>query len=141
MTSPVIRPGRPTDLVATYCLRSALQDFEKALSDGPFADPDPTAIPTLVACIDDVLIGYLDGDISGPARIDQLYVCEEWREGGVGASLVDTFLKVAKFAGMRKCSVYALTVNSKARTFYHKQGFRYIQKRAKGELAEYSKGL
>lgn len=141
MKSFAVRPGRPSDLPAINILRDALKHFELQFSYGPFTPLDPTAIPTLVACIDDVLIGYLDGVITGPARIDQLYVCEDWREGGVGASLVDTFLKVAKFAGMRKCTVYALSANSKARTFYHKQGFRYVQKRAKGELAEYSKGL
>lgn len=141
MTSFAIRPGRPSDLSATLTLRSALQHFEAQFSDGPFQELDPTAIPTLVACVDDTLIGYLDGVITGPARLDQLYVCEDWREAGVGAALVGTFLKIAKYAGMRKCTVYALSANSKARTFYHKHGFRYVQKRAKGELVEYSKGL
>jgi GNAT superfamily N-acetyltransferase len=88
---------------------------------------------SLVACLDDKIIGYLVGyiqesSISRSARnianLDNMFILQEFRRQGVGSMLVKRFFSWAKLCNVDTVAVGAFVPNEKAVSFYKKNGFK-----------------
>ena len=87
---------------------------------------------SIVAEVDDKIVGYLNGFIRKPngaylgkrAEIDNMCVTEIVRGKGVGTALVDGFKKWAKSNDVERIMVEAFSANEKAVAFYQKSGLR-----------------
>lgn len=86
---------------------------------------------SVVAEIDGVVVGYLNGYVKVPstiylgkrAEIDNMCVDERARRNGVGRALIDEFKKWAKERGVERLIVEAFSGNSSAIEFYKQNGF------------------
>lgn len=86
---------------------------------------------SVVAEIDGVVVGYLNGYVKAPstiylgkrAEIDNMCVDERARHKGVGRALIDEFKKWAKERGVERLIVEAFSGNSSAIEFYKQNGF------------------
>ena len=85
-----------------------------------------------VAELDGRLIGYVQGDISGPhpildeppkARIGNLWVEPEHRRKGIARDLVNTYVSAANAAGFPWVEVGTLTKDARAVAFWRALGF------------------
>lgn len=85
----------------------------------------------LVAEIDSEIVGYLAGAVMEveswrPVKrteLENMFVKEEFRSQGVGAKLVEEFIKWSKEKGVDRSLVVAYATNEKAIKFYQKTGF------------------
>ncbi len=99
---------------------------------------------SVVAEIDDKVVGYLNGSIKNPnavylgkrAEIDNIYVDEAVRKGGVGTALVNEFKKWAKDHGVDRLMVEAFSENEKAIEFYKNHGFEPYATRLSQKIKE-----
>ncbi|CAA9245565.1 MAG: hypothetical protein AVDCRST_MAG77-1864 [uncultured Chloroflexi bacterium] len=86
----------------------------------------------LVAEHGDQVIGYLSGGIKDsprwrPARateIHALFVRDGFRNVGIGAQLVDTFVRWSRERGAQVVEVGAFASNARGLQFYERMGFR-----------------
>lgn len=86
---------------------------------------------SIVAEIDGVVVGYLNGYVKAPstiylgkrAEIDNMCVEERVRHKGVGRALIDEFKKWAKERGVERLIVEAFSGNSSAIEFYKQNDF------------------
>lgn len=77
-------------------------------------------------------VGYLAGRVGKRtalrpvkvAELESMYVWEGHRGRGVGARLVDEFLRWAESRGAERVSVVAYAANERAVHFYQRSGFR-----------------
>lgn len=85
----------------------------------------------LVAEIDNQIVRYLAGaamDVESwrPVKrteLENMFVKEEFRSQGVGAKLVEEFIKWSKEKGVDRSLVVAYATNEKAIQFYQRMGF------------------
>lgn len=86
---------------------------------------------SVVAEVDGVIVGYLNGFIKMPstaylgkrAEIDNMCVDKSTRSMGVGSALVGEFKEWAKSRGAERYIVEAFSGNERALQFYAKNGF------------------
>lgn len=85
---------------------------------------DLTALPALVAWIDDRRVGVatLRGDPSGDSELMSLDSLEEGR--GVGSALIEAACEWARSAGARSLRVVTTNDNLRALGLYQRRGFR-----------------
>ena len=85
-----------------------------------------------VACVDDNIIGFLNGCIdekdsnrSAPrfSEMDYLFVLDEYRGNGIGTKLYRAFLNWCQSKNIKRLRVTASAGNSGAINFYRKNGF------------------
>lgn len=86
---------------------------------------------SVVAEIDGMVVGYLNGFLKAPstiylgvrAEIDNMCVDASIRHKGVGTALINEFKKWAKERGVERLMVEAFSGNDEAIEFYKKNGF------------------
>lgn len=85
----------------------------------------------LVAEINNQIVGYLAGTIMDveswrPVKrteLENMFVKAEFRSQGVGAKLVEEFIRWGKEKGVQRSLVVAYATNEQAIKFYQKMGF------------------
>jgi GNAT superfamily N-acetyltransferase len=86
---------------------------------------------SIVAEVDGVVVGYLNGFLKVPsviylgkrAEIDNMCVDATFRAKGVGTALINEFKKWAKEHGVERLMVEAFSGNESAIEFYKQNGF------------------
>ena len=89
----------------------------------------------LVAESSNKIIGYLYGKIMDDgntvidkvAKIDALYIDENYRHQGIGSSLINEFKKIVKEENVKYIEVNACNDNKEAITTYKNNGFNEIK--------------
>jgi len=86
----------------------------------------------LIACIDDMVIGYLAGGLKEKdsfrimpnfAELENMFVLDKYRNMGIGTKLYRAFIDWCKSKGVGKLCVIASAENSDGINFYRKNGF------------------
>lgn len=95
----------------------------------------------LVGVIDDKIIGYIYGYIKDDANIinkeaklDALYVEEDYRHQGIAQSLIDSFLNYCKEKEVKIVEVNACSENIHAINLYKKNNFQTTKITMKQEI-------
>lgn len=84
-----------------------------------------------IAVVDSTPVGYLAGDLRGPAsawsvrrtEVENMSVDEAYRSNGIGSRLMRAFFEWSKHQGARKVIVGAFAGNDRAIAFYQSNGF------------------
>ena len=144
MMNLIIRKAKPDEIRIIQDLNNAL--FKSAAErdqflnhNWPYEDgknyfkkhiTDPNCL-CLVAEFEGKIVGYLAGELLGleswrPVKrteLQNMFVKEKYRNQGIGANLVEEFLKWSKYKGAKRALVVAYSTNAGAINFYKKTGF------------------
>ena len=88
-----------------------------------------------VSVIDNNIVGYLygylvdEGDVclNKTSKIDAIYVLDEYRHLGIGASLIKTFKNWSKENDVKYIEIQVFNSNKNAIDLYNKEGFKELK--------------
>lgn len=98
---------------------------------------------TLVAIVDDKIVGYLIGKtssienyriIKSMAELDNMFISPDYRKIGIGSLLTDKFFDWAKERGIERLKVIVSANNQSAINFYKKNDFKDCRTTLEKEL-------
>lgn len=134
MIDPVVREAHPADATELRSLEAAARRAlteqrggARWLEEHPAHDwealLDGGRATTLVAVLDDVVVGYLVVDAAPPiARVDQVFVLPEARELGFGDELLAAAIDRARAAGATRIEGEALPGDRTIKNLYERAG-------------------
>jgi ribosomal protein S18 acetylase RimI-like enzyme len=124
----LIRPYRSGDFEAVASLwrrarEQALPEFQR--KKGHTIEEDREYLRAVILVNNDVWVAEVNGEVAAFMAIagdliDQLYVDPDHQRSGLGTAL----LEFARRLSPERLRLYTLQVNSNARAFYEKNGFR-----------------
>ena len=108
--------------------------FEKRINDNNFV--------IFVASIDNDIIGYINGYIDDDnkikieieATIQSIYIEDNYRNKGIGAKLINEFVKCVKEKGVKYILIDNFIQNESARYLYNKLGFIALKESRRIEI-------
>lgn len=127
-----LRPGRESDLDDVVRIwrdlwrESYAGYFNAGVDETPWMDDIwheflPVMRCFLIAEIDSRVVGFTHRD---GALVEDLWVDPEFCSHGIGPLLLDRQLRAMAADGYRTASLFCLEVNSRARRFYEREGWR-----------------
>ena len=130
--SLVIRPGRECDLDEVVRIwrevwrESYAGYFDSAIDDTPWMD---AVWHEFLPVMRDFVIAEMDGHVVGfthreAALVEDLWVDPEFCSQGIGPLLLERQLRAIAAEGYRTATLFCLEVNSRARRFYEREGWR-----------------
>lgn len=127
--NPTIRLYRPEDFDAVTLLwRRAREESLPEFADDHTFEEDRAYFMGVILKHNQVWVAEVDGTpagflaINGPL-VDQLYIAPDFQHRGIGRALLD----YARSLSPEFLRLYTLQVNTRARAFYEKNGFRAVK--------------
>ena len=127
--SLAIRPYRPEDFDAVTLLwrRSREESLPEFADDHTFEE-DCAYFRNVILQNNQILVAEMDAIVAGFMAIkiplvDQLYIDQDFQHKGIGQAL----LAHARSLSPEFLRLYTLQVNTRARAFYEKNGFRAVK--------------
>ena len=131
MIDPIVRPATTDDVADVVWLESLSRAALRGQRGGdrwlathaPHGGVAGSSAMVWVATIDDVVVGYLVGEVDGDvARVVDVYVHPEARELGFGDELLAAALAAARAAGARLLEGEALPGDRNTKNLYERAG-------------------
>jgi GNAT superfamily N-acetyltransferase len=131
----VLRDARPTEatLLAELQKRASVAAFPHVFPPERYPFPSREVLERWANALEDpaaaVVVAELDADPVGVACVraewlDGLYVVPERWGTGVSAELHDRALEIVRGFGSKRCHLWVLEENARARRFYERRGWR-----------------
>ena len=75
-----------------------------------------------------IALAALEKKSNASAILSKLYVLQKYHGSGIATMLCDALLKQAKLSGFKTLRLYVYSGNFKAKAFYEKLGFTFLEK-------------